>query len=364
MGVNAVNELVNSLVQRLEPRPVLIDVGASAGVPPVWAPIARQSVYVGFDPDLREMRTEDGGKFHQSFVINEAVTADPGPDGKVTFLLTRAPQCSSTLPPDAEKLANYFGSERFAVERQAKVAATTLDAALARLKLDRADWIKLDTQGTDLRLFNSLSPTVRDRVLAVDAEPGLRGAYIDEDLFGDLHSTLVRQGFWCAQATVKGMPRVRPATLATLIGEKADAMKDGTFGAGLAAAARGFPICPGWVECRYLRTLESMAAISAGKREYVLLWTFAQAAGQPGFAGDVAVEYAQRFGQDADAKAIADASAAQLKALSQSYQQRKSGASGLGAKVRRKIGRVARKLGLIDPGPTARSNAGGTPSVA
>jgi len=357
LGSESVNQLISTLTQRLDPRPVLVDVGASAGVPPVWASLARNAIYVGFDPDLREMKTEDGGKFHQSFVINEAVTAELGPDGTVTFLLTRAPQCSSTLKPDAEKLANYFGSERFVVEREAKVSATTLDGALSRLKFDRADWIKLDTQGTDLRLFRSLSPAVRDRVLAVDAEPGLRGAYLEEDLFGDLHTTMVQNGFWCTQATVKGMPRVRPATLETLIGEKSAQPGGLMLGSGLAAAARGFPICPGWVECRYLRTLESMAAMNAGKREYILLWTFAQAAEQPGFAGDVAVEYAKKFGQDADAKAMADITARQLRELSDAYQRRKAGPTTFGAKVRRKVGRLARKLGLIDPAPGAASGS-------
>ena len=40
------------------------------------------------------------------------------------------------------------------------INATTLDQALDSAGLDRLDWLKLDTQGTDLRLVESLSEPV------------------------------------------------------------------------------------------------------------------------------------------------------------------------------------------------------------
>ena len=37
----------------------------SAEVPHVWGELAAQSIYVGFDPDLREMRETNGGAFYR-----------------------------------------------------------------------------------------------------------------------------------------------------------------------------------------------------------------------------------------------------------------------------------------------------------
>ena len=59
-----------------------------------------------------------------------------------------------------------------------------------RLSLSGIDWLKTDSQGTDLRIFNSLRPEVRSRVLAIDIEPGLIDAYVGEDLFVDAHKEL------------------------------------------------------------------------------------------------------------------------------------------------------------------------------
>src|SRR5437868_13787 len=132
--------LIDRLVSDLDPRPVLVDVGASAEAPRIWVPFARHSTYVGFDPDLREMRETNGGAYYKATILNEAVTA--APDGQVRFYLTRAPQCSSTLTPNPLTLDNYLGRDRFVVEREVTASATTLTAAADRLGLGRIDWLK------------------------------------------------------------------------------------------------------------------------------------------------------------------------------------------------------------------------------
>ena len=49
--------------------------------------------------------------------------------------------------------------------------------ALASAGLERADWIKLDTQGTDLRLLEGLDEPLLAGLMAVDAEPGFDQHY-------------------------------------------------------------------------------------------------------------------------------------------------------------------------------------------
>ena len=51
--------------------------------------------------------------------------------------------------------------------------------------IDRIDWLKLDTQGTDLRLIESLGEPRFGTLMAVDAEPGVRPALRDRGARSD-----------------------------------------------------------------------------------------------------------------------------------------------------------------------------------
>src|SRR5262245_52449503 len=141
---------LGGLLCDLEVNPVLLDVGASGAPPPIWAGIAAQSFYIGFDPDLREIHEDKVAGFHHSVILNEAVTADQH-STEVSFYLTRSPFCSTTLGPNPKATEPWLERDLFDVEGRATVRATTIDSAMARLKMSRIDWIKLDTQGTDLR---------------------------------------------------------------------------------------------------------------------------------------------------------------------------------------------------------------------
>jgi hypothetical protein len=290
---------VQDLLRAFGLAPVLVDVGASIEAPGVWKPIAPLSTYVGFDPDSREAAAADAGGFARKLMVGEAVTADPAVT-ELRFHLTRAPGCSSTLAPDLEALADYHYRDFFETEREAVVRAATLDAILGRLGIDRIDWLKCDTQGTDLRIFRSLSAPLRAGLMAIDVEPGLIDAYRGEDLFADTHEHLCANGFWLSRLDVHGPVRMRDATLKALYGGESDR---GAF------AQRHVRNSPGWCEARYLRTPASLA--EAGRDRYAMLFMFALLDAQPGFALDVALAFEQRFGADAwSARMRAEAMAA------------------------------------------------------
>lgn len=280
---------VAALLNRFNVAPVLIDIGASGPHRQIWDLIALQSVLLRFDPDLREIRDLNGAGYRRAITINEAVTADPSA-GEVPFYLTRSPYCSSTLEPDIEALSDYIYTDLFRVERKVQVKASALAAILARTKLDRVDWFKTDSQGTDLRLFNSLPDAIRSRVLCVEVEPGILDAYRDEDKFAEAHLALMSQGFWLASAKVCGTTRIRQSTLARLRRNRPDLDVN---------TIRGHcDVSPGWVEALYLRDLGYLKARAAPAEDYVVLWAFALMVDQWGYALDVALEYEGHFGHD------------------------------------------------------------------
>ena len=186
---------IGTLLHALNIRPVLLDVGASGSPPPIWREIASNSIYIGLDPDLREIHEDQSSGFHRSVIFNEVVTAEKGAT-EAHFYLTRSPFCSTVLEPNPKATAPWLERDLFEVEARASVRATTIDSILKRLDFPSVDWVKLDTQGTDLRLINSISPDVLSRVMAIDTEPGLIDIYQSEDMFVDVHRDLTKNGFW------------------------------------------------------------------------------------------------------------------------------------------------------------------------
>jgi hypothetical protein len=282
------NQEIQKILSALNIQPVLVDVGASGVPPAVWDPIAKKSIYLGFDPDRRELHDIPDGQYSRSIIVNEAITA--AESDKVSFYLTRSPYCSSTLPPDTEALSDYIFSDDFTVENQVSVAASTLNAVIDRLSLQHLDWFKADSQGTDLRLFQSLRDDLRKSVIAVDIEPGLIDAYIGEDLFVDSHKALLKEGFWLSSLDIKGTVRMKRDTLDKLSGSGYPLREIDVH--------KSVRLSPGWCEARYLRTLDSLVAEEKGQRDYILLWVFAIIEKHWGFALDIASGYEERFGRD------------------------------------------------------------------
>ena len=316
--------------------PVLVDVGASGAAPEPWLPLAGRSWYIAFDPDDREMAhaAERGGPFKRKTVVHKAITPNPEANS-VRFHLTRSPFCSSTLVPDRALVSNYFRAERFDIIEESEAAATTIDRVLAKLGATHLDWLKLDTQGTDRRIYDSISDAVKRTMLAVDLEPGLRGAYVGEDLFGDVHVAMRRDGFWLSRADVKGLVRMRQSSLDDLRTDHPDMNER--------YVQRGVRAAPGWTELRYLRSIESLAAADAGRREFALLWAVATIDGQHGFALDVVGHWVKQFGADETSRDMREESVASIRAASG------ASATGLGKRLRSIVRRlIPRHTG---PGP-------------
>jgi hypothetical protein len=301
------NKIIDKLLSQTNIHPILIDIGASGQPPAIWKSIAKSSIYIGFDPDLREMYESNSDQFYKSFVINKAITEDSNKQ-KVLFYLTQSPYCSSTLKPDLQSLDNYLFADLFQVEKEASVDATTLNLVLQSLSLDKINWFKTDSQGTDLRLFNSLNTQIRNSVLAVDVEPGLIDAYLGEDLFVDTHKDMVRQGFWLSNLNVCGTARMKPSTL-----KQVENLSRNTHKHNIMQSAK---ITPSWCEARYLRTIDWLNEANSDREQYLLLWIFAIIDQQIGFATDIAFEYESKFGKDEFSQIIVQESITMIQNLS------------------------------------------------
>jgi FkbM family methyltransferase len=254
--------------------PVLIEVGASGGTNAKWRALAPFSICIAFDPDTRAMQAvhaETSG-YRRLHIVPAAAAADDVSEAE--FHLTRSPYCSSRLRPDAAALGNWSFARLFDVERTVRVPCVGLQKALRDAGVSRVDWFKSDSQGTDLRLFQSLGEARCLRTLAVEFEPGIIDAYEGEDKLSAVLAAMDRPEFWLCDLDIRGTLRMSP--------EEAVRLEDGRAGL-LSTVLRS---SPGWGEMTYLNTFHGSGPFT--KRDWLLGWVIASTREQHGFALDLA----------------------------------------------------------------------------
>lgn len=271
-------ELIDNILTQTmfkEAPPVLVDVGASYHIYPIWKRISAYSICLAFDPDIREtdyLMEEDKG-FLKLYTLPYIVTDEP--IAKKKFYLTNSPYCSSTLPPNEENLGNYKFRTMFGVQEEIELAARTLTETLKKLNLNRIDWLKTDTQGTDLRIFESLSNEIKNGICAIDFEPGIVDAYQGEDKLHHVLNALDQYPFWVSDLSIHGVPRVSESTEIKL--KSVEILKR----------------APCWSEVTYLNKFVSNKLL--GEREFFLGWIFSTLLGQHGFGAELAIEGMKQF---------------------------------------------------------------------
>ena len=248
--------------------PVLIDIGASGGIHSKWKYIAKYAHCIAFDADDREFQiSEDINKDYKKITkINRIVTTLPS--ANANFYLTQSPFCSSLLEPDAEKLQPWLFKPLFEVKEITSLPAVTLSETLQSAGISYIDWFKVDTQGTDLRIYQSLPEEIRKTVLFAEFEPGILDAYKEEDKLYSVMQEMHSQGFWLSSMNIKGTQRLQ--------NNYADQI--GSF-----LSERIIRTSPGWAELSYFRNPEGLS-----RRNLLLMIVFALLEQQYGYALELA----------------------------------------------------------------------------
>jgi len=254
--------------------PVLVDVGASGAPPEEWRKIAFASIYVGFDADLRELdsTSKETDRFSRSYILNNIVSDRKGAH---KFYYTKSPHCSSTLLPLSESLQDWSFNHLFEVVQTGETDAITLIDVLRDLSLDYVDWFKCDSQGTDLRLLQSLGDLALRKVIVAELEPGIMDAYAGEDKIHRVMSFMEGYPFWMSDLKIKGPKRVRNVTLEAHFGRLERKL--------IPYSLRGSAF---WGEMSYINAFRDKEILS--KRNLLLGWVFSSLKGQHGFSMELA----------------------------------------------------------------------------
>lgn len=254
--MNIIDEIL-SREEFINKPPVLIDIGASKEINKKWKKLAQYSICIAFDADDRDMGyiETESTSFKKLYVYNRIVVDDEKEETE--FYLTSFPYCSSILQPDTEKLNDWVFAYMFNVDKQQKLKATNLTRVLKDLNIEYIDWFKTDSQGIDLRLFNSLDKNIINKVIVAEFEPGIIDAYLGEDKTYQLMQYMDSKPFWMAEMKVEGVQRISTATINQYFPSKK-----------MSIVLSKLKKAPGWTEVTYFNTFKNIDTFD--KREFLL----------------------------------------------------------------------------------------------
>ncbi|MGL5060707.1 MAG: FkbM family methyltransferase [Microcoleus sp.] len=184
---------VASLAADLELKLVVIDVGCRWGFADVWSLFGSNVTLIGFDPDASEcehlQNTYQGsGSIH---FVSKALGSS---EGRKQLFLTAEPACSSLYKPDPliTNSMPHLGCAKLVGETEIDV--TTLDIWASSAGISEIDFIKLDTQGSELEVLEGAENCLKS-VRSLQIEVEFNPIYMGQPLFGDIDSFLRKRGF-------------------------------------------------------------------------------------------------------------------------------------------------------------------------
>ncbi|HMQ90036.1 MAG TPA: FkbM family methyltransferase [Flavilitoribacter sp.] len=212
---NAIHDLI---FQNLNGQKIQVfDVGAKGGVFTLKK-IRPYTGYFGFEPNPEEFE-----RLIRSDTVQYFPFALAAENGIREFNITRHPSYSSFLQLDSQNFDKHFGLMKDAhlwkagmeIDRTIPVEVRTIDHILKDLTIDRIDFLKLDTQGTELDILKGAGNALREkRIGVIFSEFSFIKTYKGQNSFSELDQYLSQQDYECVDCrfypdTVK-KPGFRP----------------------------------------------------------------------------------------------------------------------------------------------------------
>lgn len=164
-----------------------VDVGAADNTDTRWWKISKSLEFIGFEPNsdqYKKITNKGFGKFNiHNFALGHKT-------GKMKLNITKNEFVSSFLLPNFKNVNEYPNSNRFKIKKKANIKVKKLDD----LKLKIADFVKIDTQGYNLRVLKGSNSTIK-KVLGIDIETEFFHMYKNQHLFEDTKKYLEKKNF-------------------------------------------------------------------------------------------------------------------------------------------------------------------------
>jgi len=168
---------------------VLVDIGARGGLRDRWKLCQRYLNVIGFEPDERsfkELKQSSSMKFLNIGLYKEK--------GLFDLNLTRKKGCTSMLKPNRTFLDRFPNGEDYDILKTIKINVDALDSQSRRNGFGDIDFMKMDTQGTELAILEGATKSL-ENVFGLEIEVEFVPVYENVTLFADVDSFVRKFGF-------------------------------------------------------------------------------------------------------------------------------------------------------------------------
>jgi FkbM family methyltransferase len=173
---------------------VLVDVGARGGLKSNWAAARRHLRLIGFEPDKREHgRLTDrtvGERSTTFFDVALHNRTEP-----IRLHVARDRGLTSVFEPDREFLNAFPDADRFDTVSVEQLDADTLDNQLRKHQIRDVDFVKADTQGSELFVLEGGTHALASSAVGVEVEVEFAPIYKGQPLFADVDRFLRGLGY-------------------------------------------------------------------------------------------------------------------------------------------------------------------------
>ena len=169
----------------------IVDVGASGGIHPKWRSFYPFYNGIMFEPNLREYEKLKANNEKNLTILNVALSNSIS---NTDFYLCRKNEVSSVYLPNFDILDKFPNSERFEVLKTIKLQTDTLNHQLKKNNFSEVDFIKIDTQGSELNILNGATNYL-EKLIGLEIEVSFLELYKDQPLFSQIDQFVKNYGF-------------------------------------------------------------------------------------------------------------------------------------------------------------------------
>ncbi len=172
---------------------VYVDVGAMGGIPMKWHCMHNLLTTIAFEHDTREynkLQNSKTEKFLNYALHNKSMD--------LNYYITKEAGKSSLLKPNMALLQTYENSERYTIAQEETIPqdrVKTLDSLLQEGAISDMDFIKLDTQGSELYILEGGKEKAIPALFGAQIEVEFMELYKNQLLFRDVDQFMSDHGF-------------------------------------------------------------------------------------------------------------------------------------------------------------------------